>query len=229
MTKTIIFDFDGVICESIDIKTQTFRKLFEAYPEVIERIIHYHLEHGGLSRYEKFKVIYRDFLKKDLNDEQLQSLGQKFSQYSYEAIVKAPLVVGAYEFLKNNRTKYKFYVASGTPQGELRSIATHKGLQPFFLGIFGSPSTKETLIRQILKDNHLRPEETVFIGDSMTDYDGARAAEIDFIGRVPFGEKNPFLGQPLRGLIQDLSELEEFLKEEFEISKRPELSTRNDV
>ncbi|GAF78578.1 unnamed protein product, partial [marine sediment metagenome] len=33
MIKAIIFDFDGVIVESSDIKTEAFRELFQDYPQ----------------------------------------------------------------------------------------------------------------------------------------------------------------------------------------------------
>ena len=42
MINTIIFDFDGVILESAEIKTVAFRRLFEDdYPEEVEEIVDY--------------------------------------------------------------------------------------------------------------------------------------------------------------------------------------------
>ena len=42
MIKNIIFDFDGVILESVEIKTQAFAKLFSNYPLYIDEIISHH-------------------------------------------------------------------------------------------------------------------------------------------------------------------------------------------
>ena len=54
MIKAIVFDFDGVILESVDIKTKAFIKLYENYPPKIkEEVKRYHLKHLGISRYEK--------------------------------------------------------------------------------------------------------------------------------------------------------------------------------
>ena len=57
--KAIFFDFDGVLVESVDIKTRAFSKLFEREGEdVVKKVIDYHIDNGGVSRYEKFRYIY---------------------------------------------------------------------------------------------------------------------------------------------------------------------------
>ena len=57
--KAILFDFDGVIVDSVDIKTIAFKELFSAFPEHSREIERYHLDHLGVSRYQKFEWIYR--------------------------------------------------------------------------------------------------------------------------------------------------------------------------
>ena len=42
-----MFDFDGVILESGDIKTQAFLELFAGYPQFRGTILEYHLGHWG--------------------------------------------------------------------------------------------------------------------------------------------------------------------------------------
>ena len=80
MIKAIILDFDGVILESCEIKTQAFRKLFEDYPEHVNTIVKYHRHHGGVSRYKKITYFYNNILKQPLNDEKLEELGKRFSR-----------------------------------------------------------------------------------------------------------------------------------------------------
>jgi hypothetical protein len=67
MIKAIIFDFDGVITESVGVKTEAFKKLFCKHPKHIGKIIKLHLSHGGLSRFVKFEMIYSDILKRPLS------------------------------------------------------------------------------------------------------------------------------------------------------------------
>ncbi len=45
--KALIFDFDGVIFESVDIKTRAFREIFKNHPEHLDRITRRQLSNGG--------------------------------------------------------------------------------------------------------------------------------------------------------------------------------------
>ena len=52
MIKIIFFDFDGVIVESVDIKTKAFAMLFEHEGrDIANRVIDYHLKNSGVSRF----------------------------------------------------------------------------------------------------------------------------------------------------------------------------------
>ena len=144
--KAIIFDFDGVICESVEAKTEAFRRLFENYPEHLESILQFHIQNGGMSRYEKFKIIYRDFLKLELTEEKSKELGRKFSEYSYQPVLNSEFVKGAYEFLNKYYKELFLFVASGTPQEEMISIVQERNLTRFFRKVYGSPRGKFELI-----------------------------------------------------------------------------------
>ena len=75
MLKGIIFDFDGVIAESVNVKTQAFKKIYQQYGnEVVSEVIKHHLSNGGISRFEKFKLYHKKFLGKQLSEEQLVKL-----------------------------------------------------------------------------------------------------------------------------------------------------------
>ena len=212
MLKAIVFDFDGVICESVDVKVEAFRKLFSNHPKHLKKIVDYHIRTGGLSRYEKFKVIYRDILKNKLTPEKSIELGDKFSKYAYEAVVASPLVKGAQEFLIQYYKKIAFFIASGTPQEEVVSIVQEKKLDKFFKGIYGSPKTKYEIIANILRKNKIDKDSVVFVGDSINDYDGARQAGIKFVGRIQEGYPNPFVSVKIDGLIRDMKKFQEWLQ-----------------
>ena len=63
--EQIFFDFDGVLVDSVQVKTKTFETLFAKYgKEVQEKVIKHHLENGGMSRYKKFQHYYNSFLNK---------------------------------------------------------------------------------------------------------------------------------------------------------------------
>ena len=63
--KILVLDFDGVILDSVNIKTKAFEELFQEQPkEIRKKIINYHIKNGGISRYRKFDYFYKNFIKK---------------------------------------------------------------------------------------------------------------------------------------------------------------------
>ena len=74
MIRSIFFDFDGVIIDSVGVKTNAFMEIFKDHPRHREEILAYHQLNGGLSRYIKIRYIYEKILKKELSDEGLERL-----------------------------------------------------------------------------------------------------------------------------------------------------------
>lgn len=191
--KVIIFDFDGVLAESVDVKTKAFACLFADYgKEVVQKVVDYHLKNGGVSRYEKFKYYYKEILKEPLSNEKLNELGERFSQLVVDEVVKAPEVKGANKFLERYYKDLCFYVVSGTPEEELKQIINKRNMQKYFLGVYGSPAKKGELIQNILKDNGYKKIEVMVTGDSITDYEAAKNAGVNFAGRIIKNDRNPF-------------------------------------
>ena len=193
MLKAIIFDFDGVIIESFDIKTQAFRELFKDSDKVDE-IVEYHKQNGGVSRYKKFRYIYKEILKKPLDEKTLNELGERFSNLVIEEIKKCPYVPGAIEFIRNNHLKLKLFIASGTPEEELRRILDMRGISGYFKGIYGSPATKSEIVLGILERENMTSEETIFIGDTITDYNESIKTNVPFFARINGMSGNPLIG-----------------------------------
>ena len=80
MIRGIAFDFDGVLVESVDVKTKAYARLFEEHGEgVVSRVVDYHLTNGGISRFVKFRIIYSEILNKPLSEKKFQSLCDEFS------------------------------------------------------------------------------------------------------------------------------------------------------
>ncbi|HMB44557.1 MAG TPA: HAD-IA family hydrolase [Candidatus Methanoperedens sp.] len=192
MICAIIFDFDGVIIESFDIKTQAFRELFKIYRQVDE-IVEYHKQNGGVSRYIKFRHIYSEILKQPLEEKTFIELGEKFSNLVVEEVKKCPYVPGALEFIREKSKQMKLFIASGTPEDELVAIVNARGISEYFNGIYGSPAIKSEIIQKILIKENFNNKNVVFIGDTITDYREASKAGVHFIARINGSFDNPLL------------------------------------
>lgn len=192
--EAIIFDFDGVLVESVDVKTQAFMALYAEYGDrIVEQVRDYHLLHGGISRFEKFRYYQEVLLGQPLTKDDEQKLGDRFSQYVEDAVVTAKYVAGAYEFLENNYQSIPLFVASGTPDQELKRIIERRNMQHYFVSVHGSPAKKGEIIQSIITNHRFNCDRTLMVGDAIADYEGAIIAGVKFIGRVlRYPETAPF-------------------------------------
>ena len=192
--QAVFFDFDGVIVDSVPIKGEAFAELFREYgPEIEKKVVEYHSANGGVSREEKFKHYYKEFLKHKLTGEKLKELCKIFSDLVLEKVILAPYLEGVLKSLDQlNKSDVPAYIVSGTPQGEIRLIVKERKLSKYFHGIYGSPRKKGDIITEILNKESFNPSYCLFIGDSMSDYEGAKISGINFLGIVPDGQASPF-------------------------------------
>lgn len=205
MIRAIIFDFDGVLVESVDIKTRAFAELFRAEGgSVVKKVIAYHLLNTGVSRFEKFVYIYKNILKRRLNRQVYRDLCDRFSRLAAEKVIEAPYVLGAREFLDSQSAVYDCFVVSATPQDEIREIVKKRKMEHYFKAVYGAPCAKAAAVAKILRERRLLPGEIVYVGDALGDYKAARANKIRFIARKTPGDLFEGIDCPK---IDDLSDL----------------------
>lgn len=198
--SAIIFDCDGVLLESVDVKTQAYRALFADEPAHLDAILSYHLAHGGVSRFEKVRHIHEHILRRPLPDTRLAELCDRFTALSLEGVMAAPLVPGTRQVLDFCTGRVPLFVASGTPQGELEAVLRHKGLFEYFEAVFGAPLAKVDIVGLVLSQWALAPSEVLVVGDAPTDRNAARAFGIRFVARIGADRHDPF--GPEAGLVR---------------------------
>lgn len=192
--EAIFFDFDGVILDSVDVKTKAFAKMFREYgPEVEKKVVEYHLNNGGVSRFDKFRYYYEEILNKPVNEEIIKSLSQQFSNLVMEGVLASPFMPGAKECLEKLRRKGSpCYIVSATPHEEINLIVERRGLKRYFKEIHGSPRKKWEICRDIINRKNYNPQNCLFVGDTMSDYEAACKNCCCFLGIVGDGKISPF-------------------------------------
>lgn len=192
--QAVFFDFDGVILDSVDVKTQAFAAMFRSYgPDVERAVVEYHLTHGGVSRFKKFEYYYRHFLQTPITQDILDELGREFNRLALEGVLAAPFIAGAMETLQQLKDLgIPAFVVSGTPQEEVQLIVEKRNLGSYFVEAHGSPRTKYEIVQDIASRHALCTKVCLFIGDATTDFEAAQICGTGFLGIVKDGEKSPF-------------------------------------
>jgi phosphoglycolate phosphatase-like HAD superfamily hydrolase len=182
--RAVVFDFDGVILESADVKTDAFCELFSHLPaEQVAAVRRHHLDNLGISRFKKFAWIYENLLGKAISDDESTALGQRFSDLALEKILAAPFVTGADVALRELSARYPLFVASGTPHDELGMIVERRGLGGHFREVWGTPTEKPRILTDVMARHGWGRDEVLFIGDGMSDYKAAHEVGVQFLAR----------------------------------------------
>jgi phosphoglycolate phosphatase-like HAD superfamily hydrolase len=178
----ILWDFDGVLMDSMPIRDKGFESVLSKYPtEEISRLLDYHRQNGGLSRYVKFKYFFEVIRGESISEEGIQKLAKDFSVIMLELLTnKELLILETWSFIKNHYHEQDMYVVSGSDGRELNEICNQLSLAHYFKRIVGSPTPKKQLVQSILSQNSYK--NVVLIGDSVNDLEAATTNSIDFVG-----------------------------------------------
>jgi len=197
LIKNIIFDFDGVILDSIPVKSEGFRKLFENFPKnKVDELIEYHMYNGGMSRYKKIEYFFTKILNKSILNEDILKYAKRYSQITKEELAqKKYLIKDTLNFIKQNYKKYNMHIASGADESDLKYICSRLNLEKYFLSINGSPKVKSKIVKDILEQNNYKQEESILIGDSINDYEASHMNGIEFYGynNIDLNNKNKYI------------------------------------
>lgn len=210
--KTILFDFDGVIKESVSVKTDAFYKLYLPFGEdIAQKAKAHHILNGGMSRFEKFKHYHKVFLNIDLSEDEIDVWANKFAKIVRQSVIDSKYVKGAKEALFSLVKRYQLYIITGTPQQEMEYILKELGLTDLFIEICGSPKNKIEWSKYLIDKYNLIPQETVFIGDATSDYNAAITYNFHFVLREHFENIDIFKHKNINHRVNDLIALDQLI------------------
>jgi len=166
----LIFDFDGVILDSNNIKKFAIREAAKdiLVESTLEEFVEYFTKYNGIPRETKIskfipKIHYNYVL-------------QNYERLINKELCSANLTEGVEKFIEKLYLNQKsLYVLSGGKRSEVIEILKNKDLYKFFKNIYGGPEDKYSNILNINLD-----EPTIFFGDSFVDYKLSLDKNIDF-------------------------------------------------
>jgi len=202
----VVFDFDGVLVESLDIKGRAFAVLYRAYgDQIVQEVVAFHQSHGGVSRFEKIRHFESVLLGLPATQDKIQEKADAFSRLVEDEVVSCSEVSGATDLLRFLSNHLPCFVASATPEQELRRIVQRRGWNEYFSGIFGAPVSKQSILSNIVSTTHSPADTVLMVGDALVDYEAASLAGVRFVGRVQTLARSPFPSQV--PLVKDMREL----------------------
>lgn len=209
--KIILFDFDGVIKESVEVKGQAFAKLFQEYgSDFKDRVIRHHYSHGGMSRLEKLPI-YLSWAGIKVTDESINEYSQRFSDIVCQSVIDSDWVPGVEQYIRSNRHNQLFILVSATPHSELQFIINSLELSACFNKVYGAPAKKEDVIKEVIQNFDVSVTETLMIGDAESDFQAARINLVPFLLRR--SEHNAGLMPEYTGSVfNDFEELQWFYR-----------------
>lgn len=210
--KTMVFDCDGVILNSNQLKIQAYFDTaikFGATEIQAQELVDYHVLLGGISRYTKFEYFLRQILKQAVTDVAMQQLFDDFGHEVERLLSDCEIAPGLADF-RAATSGVRWLVVSGGDQTELGKIFATRGIASMFdAGIFGSPDNKDEILRrELANENIILP--ALYLGDSKYDHVASTNAGIDFIflsGWTDFDGWQEYCSSNQLVILQSLSDL----------------------
>lgn len=179
----IFWDFDGVIKDSVSVKTLAFEKLFLTYGQTIaQKVKQHHEANGGMSRFEKMPL-YLSWAGEAVSDDQVAKFCNLFSHAVLQSVIDSPWVPGSYEYLSGNYKEKYFVLVTATPQLEIEKILSALEIDQYFQHVIGAPTKKTDAIRSVLEKQKVVSDDALMIGDAEADLQAAQANSIHFLLR----------------------------------------------
>ncbi|NVK83417.1 MAG: HAD family hydrolase [Cytophagia bacterium] len=182
--EAILWDFDGVILDSMAIRELGFRTVLSEYSNAqVDELIRFHEENGGLSRYVKFRYFFEHVLNRSISSQEIQKLSQRFSEIMRIRLSeKKYLIQETLAFIKNYYGIIPMHIVSGSDHIELNFLCDKLEITNLFNSIEGSPIVKNVLVGDLLERFGYQPTRCILIGDSVNDFEAASLNGVHFMG-----------------------------------------------
>ena len=168
---SFIFDFDGVILDSNNIKKSAIGEAVQGVlsNQKVNEFVDYFVGLNGVPREEK--------IAKYVPKEQYKYVLNKYESIIDIKLKSAKLIPGVKDVIHVlSRRKKSMIVLSGGTQAEVLQLLVDRGLSEIFDGVYGGPKNKEENLQGLSLD-----KPVLYFGDSEVDYLVSKNNGFDFV------------------------------------------------
>ncbi len=184
MIKAVIFDYDGVLVDSL-------KPLFLCW----KKITHDLDANVKITDIEQYKKLFMNNVVAMLESVGLSEKDLDFSKDAYfESLEKNPVLIfdGIKELLSSLAKKYRLAIVSGSNEKVIKDKLSEFGILDFFeLIVVAVDQTRNKpdpfYVKLAIEKLSIKPEEVIYIGDTIEDIIAARRAGIKNIIGVSYG------------------------------------------
>ncbi len=178
--RAFIFDFDGTLVESNDIKRSAFFEVtagIAGAADILRRLL---AKPDVGDRYDIFRGLESELGADRADARRLTDAYGAFCEREILALLETSRVMPSLDGLKGKG--YALFIASATPQECLIAILQKTPFARLFDEVGGRPRSKTAILRDICRRHGWSPLEVVMVGDSALDSQAAVEIGCRFIG-----------------------------------------------
>lgn len=168
--KNFIFDWSGTLVDDLGPVLDSTNKVFN------------HFGKPSFTREKfcsEFSLPFKNFYERFLPDISMPELELLYTKFFNESEEKVKLLEGSRDLLDVfKKSKVNTYLLSSIQKQHFENQAAELGLLNMFNHVYTEALDKRDWISKLLKDNFLKKEETVFIGDMQHDIETAQFAGV---------------------------------------------------
>ncbi len=210
--KNVIFDLDGTLSDSKEGITKSVQYALEKVGIIEENLEN--LEHFvGPPMVEQYMKVYG--MSKD---KAFETLGYYRERYTPIGIYETKAYPGILEILEKLKSEgVKIGMATSKPEGMAIEVAKFLEIDEYFDIICGADlkgprQSKADVLNKVFENSNFNKEESVLIGDTKYDVEGANKIGIDCIGvNWGMGTEEEMLNEGAKKIINHYDELIEYL------------------
>ena len=183
----IVFDFDGTLVLSNQLKYDAYFKLFpddECHRMIITQVLEQIVEE---SRFVILEAIAKRAEEECSGNAVLdvEQLAERYNSIVLDGAKNCPVCCNAREVVETLTVSHSLYLSSNTPQKPLREIIEHRQWTPYFKGVFGYPKKKHQTLLDIMELEKAIPSQILVVGDGESDRNSATQVGCHFFHIAP--------------------------------------------